>query len=244
VKICPLISMLLFSFFGTCACGQELDEAKDAQEAMKPKAVDIHVLEFGGKNPIGYLGRPFGTVLRAQGVVRFNSNRTNEGHETVEVQRKSSIVWLLTGVMVLIFAAACGHTLSGAATAVAAKAGIREEIIAAIAVIMLVAGFALAIFVGLRDLTNLARRDVHAPPLRWLIGSIVAMLIAAPFWRLCVVHVQEPISGSDSVRTLFDFVLYGLVWTLVFPLGIGVPLLLARIRRQSHLDREHAKDYE
>jgi hypothetical protein len=122
-------------------------------------------------------------------------------------QRKIGILWLFTGVMVLIFAAACGSALSGAATAVAAKAGIRESIIAALAVVTLLVGFALAIIAGLRDLTDLARREATALPLRWVVGTIVVMCVAAPFWNLCVVQVQEPISGSDSVRTLFDNVL-------------------------------------
>ena len=74
-----------------------------------------------------------------------------------------------------------------------------------------------------------------SPPLRWVVGSIAVMFVAGPFWNLCVVHVQEPISGSDAVRTLFDNVLYTLVLTLVLPLGAGVPWMLARLRRQAQL---------
>src|SRR5262245_52377829 len=88
------------------------------------------------------------------------------GRETVAAQRKNSILWLFTGVMVLVFAAACGCALSGAATAVAAKAGVREGMIAAIAVATLLVGFALAILVVLRDLTALARREATMLPLR------------------------------------------------------------------------------
>jgi hypothetical protein len=143
---------------------------------------------------------------------------------------------LLTGVMVLIFAAACGCALSGAATALAAMAGIPEGAIAVIAVATLLAGFASAIGVGLRDLADLARRGVASPPARWVVGSIAVMFVAGPFWNLCVVHVQEPISGSDLVRTVFDDVLYALVLTLVMPLGAGVPWMLARLRRQTPLN--------
>jgi len=160
----------------------------------------------------------------------------------MSAQRKNSILWLLTGVMVLIFAAACGFVLSGVATAVSAELGIREETIAAIAVVTLLAGFAVSLAGGLRDLTSVARRDEPSLPLRWVVGSIVVMFVAGPFWNLCVVHIQEPISGSDSVRTLFDHVLYGLVLTLTLPLALGVPLILTHLRRQARLDTASAHE--
>ncbi|HVK07301.1 MAG TPA: hypothetical protein VM597_00855 [Gemmataceae bacterium] len=148
---------------------------------------------------------------------------------------KTSILWLFTGVMALLFAAACGSALSGAATAVSAGVGVREEAIAAIAVVTLVVGFAAALVVGLRDLAGLARRDEPSLPLRWAVGSMAALCVAGPFWNLGVVHIQEPISGSDSVRIAFDNVLYGLVLTLAPPLALGVPLMLTRRRRLARL---------
>jgi hypothetical protein len=160
---------------------------------------------------------------------------TDRGREKMSTRRKNSILWSFTGVMVLIFAVACGFALSGAATAVSAKVGIREETIAAIAVVTLLVGFAVAFVAGLRDLAGLARRDEPSLPLRWVVGSIVVMFVVAPFWNLCVVHIQEPISGSDSVRTLFDNVLYGLVLALTLPVAWGVPLKLTRLRRQARL---------
>lgn len=146
---------------------------------------------------------------------------------------KISILWWLTGVMLLIVAAACGCTLSGAATVTAAMAGLGEGAIAVIAVATLLAGFAFGIGAGWRDLAGLARRGEMALPLRWTLGSIAVMFIAGPFWNLCVVHLQEPISGSDAVRTIFDDVLYTLVLTLALPLAASVPLLLARLRRRT-----------
>jgi hypothetical protein len=111
----------------------------------------------------------------------------------------------------------------------------REEAIAAIAVATLLLGFVVTIVAGLRDLAGLARRDEPFLPHRWVVGSIVAMFMAGPFWSLCVVYIQEPISGSDAVRTLFDIVLYWLVLTLTLPLALGVPLMLTLLRRQSRL---------
>jgi len=151
-------------------------------------------------------------------------------------KRKTSILWLFSGVMVLVFASAAGHTLSGVWTAVSALAGVGENFIAAIGLVLLLTGFALAMFFGLRDLISLARRNADALPMRWVVGSLLVMWVAAPFWNLCVVHVQEPISGSDLARTVFDYVHYGLVLTLFLPLGIGVPLLLARMRRQASVE--------
>jgi hypothetical protein len=55
-----------------------------------------------------------------------------------------------------------------------------------------------------------------------------------------VIHIQVPINGSDAVRTVFDNVFYGLVLTLTQPLGLGVPLILARLRRQALQDVEPA----
>jgi membrane protease YdiL (CAAX protease family) len=150
-------------------------------------------------------------------------------------QTKPSVLWLCTGAMVLIVAMACGNVLSGAATALAAKAGAREDTIAIIAVATLILGFAMGAAAGLRDLMGLARRQATSLPWRWIVGSIAVMFVAAPFWNVCVVHIQEPISGSDAVRTLFDNVHYALVLTLIAPLGMGVPLMLARLRRQCHL---------
>lgn len=160
----------------------------------------------------------------------------------MSAQRKNSILWLFTGVMVLIFAAACGSALSGAATAVSAKVGIREQTIAAIAVLTLLVGFAVTLAAGLRDLAGLARRDEPSLPRRWIVGCIVVMFAAGPFWNLCVVHIQEPISGSESVRTIFDNVLYGLVLALTLPLALGVPLILTRLRRQARLDPAPAQE--
>jgi len=148
-------------------------------------------------------------------------------------QREHSILWLFTGVMVLIVAAAGGGVLSGAATAASAQLGIPEETIAAIAVVTLLVGFAVALIAGLRDLAALARRDNPSLPLRWVVGSIGVMFAVGPFWNLCVVHIQEPISGSDSVRIAFDNVHYGLVLASALPLALGVPLVLARLRRQA-----------
>jgi len=149
---------------------------------------------------------------------------------------KISILWLFTGVMVLLFAAAWGAALSGAATAVSAQVGIREETIAAIAVVSLLVGFAFSLVAGLCDLAGLARRDEPSLPLRWAVGSILVLFVAGPLWNLCVVHIQEPISGSDSVRIVFDNFLYGLVLTLALPLALGVPVILARLRGQVPLD--------
>lgn len=154
----------------------------------------------------------------------------------MSAQSKNSILWLLTGVMVLIFAAACGSVLSGAATAVSAMAGLREESIAVIAMATLLFGFALALVVALRDLVGLARRNEPSLPWRWVAGSVGAMFVAGPFWSLCVVHYQESISDSDLVRILFDYVHYGLVLSSTFPLALGVPLLLKRVRRQACAD--------
>jgi hypothetical protein len=42
------------------------------------------------------------------------------------------------------------------------------------------------------------------------------------FWSFCGVYIQEPISGSDSVRIAFDNVLYALVLGLLLPLAVGV----------------------
>jgi hypothetical protein len=151
----------------------------------------------------------------------------------MSAQRKDSILWLLTGAMVLIFGVACGSALSGAATAVSAEVGIREGAIAVTAVVTLLVGFGVSIVVALRDLAGLARTGQPSLPLRWALGSILALPVAGPFWNLCVVHIHEPISGSDAVRILFDNVLYGLVLTLMLPLAVGVPLVLARLRRQS-----------
>ncbi len=156
--------------------------------------------------------------------------------------RKNSILWLFTGVMVLMVAAGCGAALSGAATAVSAKVGIREATIAPIAVVTFLVGFAVALVAGLRDLARLARRDEPSLPLRWSVGSIAVLFVVGPFWNLCVVHLQEPISGSDSVRIVFDNVLYGLVLTLVVPLALGVPLTLIRLRRQVRLDPRPAQE--
>lgn len=149
---------------------------------------------------------------------------------------KISILWMLTGMMVLVLAVACGAALSGAATAVSAKAGIREGAIAVTAVVTLVAGFGVSLALGLRDLAGLARRDQPSLPRRWALGTILALPVAGPFWNLCVVHIQEPISGSDAVRIAFDNVLYGLVLTLLLPLAVGVPLMLARLRPQARRD--------
>lgn len=98
--------------------------------------------------------------------------------------------------------------------------------------VTLLVGFAAGLAAGLRDLAGLARRDEPSLPRRWVVASIVVLFVAGPFWNLCVVHIQEPISGSDSVRMLFDNVMYGLVLTLVLPLALGVPLILARVRRR------------
>lgn len=150
---------------------------------------------------------------------------------------KKSILWLFTGGMVLILAVACGSILSGAATAVSAEMGIREKTLVAIAVSTLVAGFLVTLVAGLRDLAKLARRDEPALPRRWVVGSCVALFVAGPFWNLCVVHFQEPISGSDSVRIHFDDVLYALNLTLMLPLAVGVPLILLRLHRQARRGR-------
>jgi hypothetical protein len=160
----------------------------------------------------------------------------------MSAQRKNSSLWLFTGVMLLMFAAACGAVLSGVATAVSAKVGIREATIAPIAVVTLLVGFVVALVAGLRDLAGLAQRDEPSLPLRWAVGSLVALFVAGPFWNLCVVHLQEPISGSDSVRIAFDNVLYGLILTLVLPLALGVPLILTRLRRQARLDPATAQE--
>jgi hypothetical protein len=148
---------------------------------------------------------------------------------------KPGVLWWFTGVMLLFLAAAGGGALSGAATALGALAGAGEALLAWVAVGTLLAGFALALAVGLGDLARLARRGATALPLRWVPGSFLALLVAAPFWNLCVVHVQERLTGSDSVRVGFDNVEYGLVLTVI-PLAVGVPLLLARLRRRSHPD--------
>lgn len=150
---------------------------------------------------------------------------------------KKSILWLFTGGMALILAVACGSILSGAATAVSARMGIREETIVAIAVTILLVGFLVALVAGLRDLAALVRRDERSLPRRWVVGSCVALFVAGPFWNLCVVQFQEPISGSDSVRIHFDNVLYVLNLTLMLPLGVGVPLILTRLRRQARRGR-------
>jgi hypothetical protein len=155
-------------------------------------------------------------------------------------QPPRSVLWFFTGVMVLIFADACGSALSGAATALAAMAGLPEGVIAVVAITMLCVGFGLGIVAGLRDLAGLAQGRVTTLPPRWIVGSIAVMFVVAPFWRFCVVHVQEPISGSDSVRTIFDHVLYGLVLTSALPVGIGVPWMVARLQRQPHLDSRTA----
>jgi hypothetical protein len=155
----------------------------------------------------------------------------------MSAQRQISILWLLTGMMVLIFAVACGAALSGAVTAVSAKVGVREGVIAVAAVVTLLVGFGGSLVVGFLDLVGLARSGQPSLPRRWTLGSILALLVAGPFWNLCVVHIQEPISGSDAVRVFFDNVLYGLVLTLVLPLAVGVPLVLARLRRQARRAR-------
>jgi hypothetical protein len=151
----------------------------------------------------------------------------------MSAERKVSILWMLTGMMVLIFAVACGAALSGAVTAVSAKIGFREGAIGVAAVVSLVAGFGVSLAVGLRDLAGLARSGQPSLPLRWALGSILALPVAGPFWNLCVIYIQEPISGSDAVRIFFDNVLYGLVLTLILPLAVGVPLVLARLRGQA-----------
>src|SRR5688572_29794724 len=148
----------------------------------------------------------------------------------MSAQPKISILWTLTGMMVLVFAVACGAALSGAATAVSAKAGIREGVIAAIAVVTLLVGFGFALAVGLRDLASVARGGRPSLPPRWVLGTLLALPVAGPFWNLCVVHIQEPISGSDAVRTLFDNVLYTLVLGLLMPLAVAVPVTMARLR--------------
>ena len=81
-------------------------------------------------------------------------------------QRKNSILWGLTGMMVLIIASASGSPLSGAATAVSALLGVPEETIGAIAVVTLLVGFAAGLAAGLRDSsrvspvgTSLSRAD-------------------------------------------------------------------------------------
>ena len=151
----------------------------------------------------------------------------------MSTRHESSILWLLTGMMVLIFAVASGAALSGGAIAVSAKVGLREGAIGVIAVVTLLIGFGVSLVAGLRDLAGVASSGQPSLPLRWVLGTILALPVAGPFWNLCVVHFQEPISGSDAVRVLFDNVLYGLVLTLVVPLTLGVPLVLARLRRQT-----------
>jgi hypothetical protein len=146
---------------------------------------------------------------------------------------KIGILWMLTGMMVLVVAVACGAALSGAATAVSAMAGVREGAIAVTAVTTLLIGFGLSLVVGVRDLARLSRRGRASLPRRWVLGPILALPVAGPFWNLCVVHIQEPLSGSDAVRIAFDNVLYGLVLVLLLPLAVGVPLMLARLRPQA-----------
>jgi hypothetical protein len=151
----------------------------------------------------------------------------------VSAQRKTSILWMLTGMMALIFAVACGAALSGAVTAVSAKIGIQEGTIGVAAVVTLVVGFGVSLVVGLRDLAGLARSGQPSLPLRWTLGSILALPVAGPFWNLCVIYIQEPISGSDAVRVFFDNVLSGLVLALVLPFAVGIPLVLARLRARA-----------
>jgi hypothetical protein len=150
----------------------------------------------------------------------------------MSIQREPSILWRLTGMMVLIIAAACGAALSGAATAVSAVLGFPETTIGAFAVVTLLVGFAAGLAAGLRDLAGLARRDEPSLPRRWIVASMAVLFVVGPFWNLCVVQIQEPISGSDSVRILFDNVMYGLVLSLALPLALGVPLVLTRVRRR------------
>ena len=113
------------------------------------------------------------------------------------VQSKNGILWLFTGVMVLIFAAACGHDLSGAATAVAAKAGVRENIIAGIAVVTLLAGFALTIVAGLRDLTGLARREVTTRRTRC---HVRGRTVLEPVRGSCARAYQRFRFGANALR--------------------------------------------
>src|SRR5262249_10926238 len=87
--------------------------------------------------------------------------------------------------------------------------------------------FAASLVAGLRDLAGLARRDEPSLPRRWAVGSILVLFVAGPLWNLCVVHIQEPISGSDAVRIVFDNVLYGLVFTLALPLALVAPVVSA-----------------
>jgi hypothetical protein len=151
-----------------------------------------------------------------------------------------SVLWLLSGAMALVSAVACGAALSGALTAVSAVGGIREETLAAIAVASLLIGFTVALVGGIRDLASVARTGTASPPRRWLVGSILALPIAGPFWNLCVVQIQERISGSDSVRISFDNVLYTLVLTLMLPLVVGMPLALRRLRPTAPLSSRPA----
>lgn len=143
-----------------------------------------------------------------------------------------SALWLLSGAMALILAVAVGATFSGALTAASAIGGIPEQTLATIAVVSLLTGFTVALVAGLCDLAGAARAGTALPPRRWIVGSILALPVAGPFWNLCVVQIQESISGSDSVRIGFDNVLYALVLTLVLPLMVGVPLMLRRLRPQ------------
>jgi hypothetical protein len=144
------------------------------------------------------------------------------------------MLWLLTGLMVLIVAVAGGASLSGAVTAAAALGGVPDQTIVPIAVGTLLIGFAAFLVAGVRDLAMLARSGAASLPHRWLVGSIMALPVAGPFWSLCVVQIQESISGSDAVRLAFDNVMYALVLGFVLPLAVGVPVMLMRLRAIHH----------
>jgi hypothetical protein len=150
-------------------------------------------------------------------------------------QRTPSILWLFSGALVLEVSVACAGTVSGITSAAATELGFRGRTLTATAVGVLCVVFAVSFLAVLLGFARVARAGATCIPLRWVVCALLSVPIAAPFWGLCTVFVVERLTQSESVRIATDSVIYKLVLTLVIPVTVGVPILLAFLYRRSRI---------
>ena len=150
--------------------------------------------------------------------------------------QQSRVLWLFSGILLLEVAISCGGTMGVISCSAAVVAGLRGEVLDAMAVALTLVGYSLGAIVVLRGFFRAARRSERCIPWRWLIPGMLSAPIAAPFWGVCMIFIIESRTNSESVRIAADNTMYSLVLATVLPLALGVPYLLGRLYRKSRLN--------